>query len=215
MATHSLLTWFALLFGEACLAGLTLGAFWYQEWQYALPTPRPAELQQPGIGDPIHIAGLRTDADKPTWLHFFNPSCPCSRFNIHHVRELIEDYGEDVQVIAVLEADDEAEALEAFAQLNLKCQAIVDRDGQIARQTGVYSTPQGVVLGDDGVLHYRGNYNLSRYCTAVETEFVRQAIKNCLASQLPLSFPAAATVAVGCELPINVTPVKVSEARGS
>jgi hypothetical protein len=204
MATHSVLTWFALLVGEACLATLAIGAFWYQEWQYALPTPRPAELRQPNIGEPLTITGLQRDQTKPTLLHFFNPVCPCSRFNIDHVRELIADYGDVVQIVAVLEADDQHDGLEAFAQLNLKCEAIVDRDGAIARQAGVYATPQGVVLGYDGELHYRGNYNLSRYCTAAETEFVRQAIENCLALQPPLEFPAAATVAVGCQLPANV-----------
>ena len=216
MAVRPVLTWFALIVGEAALAALVIGAFWYQEWQYALPTPRPTELRQPEIDEAIEIAELRQTAysqqqtansqqqtTKPIWLHFFNPSCPCSQFNLDHVRNLIAEFGSRVDVIAVLEATD-PDALAKFQQLHLKCTAIVDHGGLIAKQTGVYATPQGVVLNEHHKLVYRGNYNLGRYCTESETEFVRLAIENCLAHRPPLTFPAAATVAIGCQLPADL-----------
>ncbi|WP_254507644.1 DUF6436 domain-containing protein [Anatilimnocola floriformis] len=206
MATRPVLTWLVLIVGEALLASVAIGAFWFQEWQYALPTPRPAALQQPVVGDVIHLAELQPTT-KPIWLHFFNPACPCSRFNIDHVRDLIARFGDQVQIVAVLEADDDS--LAQFKQLNLKCAAFVDHHGEFARRTGVYSTPQGVVLDEHCQLVYRGNYNLGRYCTSAETEFVRRALENCLAHRPPLTFPAAATVAIGCELPVN--RVEVSE----
>lgn len=207
MLSRPTLTWIALLSGEVCLAALALGVFWYQDWQYSLPTPRPVALRQAAVGEFVELAALTDTADsapRPTLLHFFNPACPCSQFNLDHVRELIAKFDGKVRVVAVLEVNETAEALEQFANLGLNCSALVDADGEIARQAGVYSTPQGVVLDEQGRLYYRGNYNLGRYCAAMETEFVRLSLESCLQQHSPPEFPAAATVALGCELPANV-----------
>jgi hypothetical protein len=215
MLTRPALTWIALLCGEACLAAVALGVFWYQDWQYSLPTPRPQALRQPAVGEVIELPQLAksTAADqRPMLLHFFNPACPCSRFNVAHVRELIAKFENQVRVVAVLEANDPAAALEQFAKLDFNCSAVVDTHGDIARQVGVYSTPQGVVLDERGRLHFRGNYNRGRYCTAAESEFVRLSLENCLAHRPPLTFSNAATVALGCELPTNLG--LLTEVRG-
>lgn len=207
MLTRPVLTWIALLAGEACLAAVALGVFWYQDWRYSLPTPRPQTLRQPDVGEVIELPSLGkiTPADqRPMLLHFFNPACPCSRFNVDHVRELIAKFENQVRVVAVLEASEPAAALEQFARLNLNCSAVVDTNGDIARLVGIYSTPQGVVLDEHSRLHFRGNYNRGRYCTAAESEFVRLSLENCLDHRPPLTFSAAATVALGCELPTNL-----------
>lgn len=202
MRTRPVLTWIALLGGEACLAALTIGVFWYQDWRYSLPTPRPAALVQPELGSLISLDELVRDSSRPVWLHFFNPNCPCSQFNLDHVRNVIAQFGDRVQVVAVLEATAPVH-LETWAKFHLNCPAVVDEGGAIAKRAGVYATPQGVVLDEHRRLYYRGNYNLARYCTAEETEFVRLAIEGCLAHQPAGSLPTAASVAVGCELPAN------------
>lgn len=212
MLSRSTLTWIALLSGETCLAAFALGVFWYQDWRYSLPTPRPASLRQPAVGNVIELTQIKSTS-QPTLLHFFNPACPCSQFNLDHVRELIAEFDGKVRVVAVLEATAGMNVLEEFAKLNLNCDAVVDTNGEIARLSGVYSTPQGVVLDDRGRLYYRGNYNLGRYCVADETEFVRISLECCLAHRPPPDFSAAATVALGCQLPANVT--LMTEARRS
>jgi hypothetical protein len=205
MLTRPVFTWIALLSGEACLAALALGVFWYQDWQYSLPTPRPTALRQPAVGEVVEFTQLASlSATQPTLLHFFNPACPCSQFNLDHLRELIAKFEGRVCVVAVLEATDQTAALEQFATLNLKCAAVVDAEGAIARQAGIYSTPQGVVLDERGRLYYRGNYNRGRYCTAPESEFVRLSLESCLAREPAPKFAPEATVALGCQLPANV-----------
>jgi hypothetical protein len=206
------LTWTLLILGEAALAAVVVAAFWYQEWQYSLPTPRPAELHQPAVGEPISLAsypapGKSIDAaplGPVTLYHFFNPDCPCSRFNIEHVRDLIHRYGPALRVVAVLQTDDPPAARASFERLDLRCEVLVDTKGAIAQQMGVYSTPQGVVLDSQSRLYYRGNYNRSRYCTEPESEYVRLAIAACLAGDSAPTFDEDSTTARGCELPANV-----------
>lgn len=209
MISGHLLKWCMLIAGELALAAFAAGMFWYQDWQYSLPTPRPAALVQPDFGTRLRILESQSlddlatnDDQRPTLLHFFNPGCPCSRFNITHVRRLLTNVGDRVRVIAVIEADD-PESLEQFRELQLSCEVVVDEGHTIARQAGVYSTPQGVILHGDGKLYFRGNYNLGRYCTAPANEFVRRALEACVANQPLPEFPEAATIALGCALPAS------------
>src|SRR5262249_46492721 len=44
-------------------------------------------------------------------------------------------------------------------------------------EAGVYSTPQAVLLDAKSHIVFRGNYNVSRYCTDPRTEFVRIALE--------------------------------------
>ncbi|MDP1797383.1 MAG: hypothetical protein Q8K78_07875, partial [Planctomycetaceae bacterium] len=63
-------------------------------------------------------------------------------------------------------------------------------------------TPQAVILDQDLHLIYRGNYNISRYCTSRQTEFVRIALEKLLSNTSPKFVPpVAATTADGCPLP--------------
>lgn len=198
-----------LLCCEALFCGVVAAAFWYQDLRFSLPTPAPADLQQPPLGERIALAAplatlLASDGDTPCLLHFFNPSCPCSRFNLDHLRQLVDRFGSEVRFVAVLEGDDAEASLAAFTQLDLGIAAAPDGDGRIAAALGVYSTPQAVVLDGDNRLVFRGNYNASRFCVDRETEFARLAIECCLTGVTPPQWPAAATVAQGCELPANV-----------
>lgn len=221
----SFLKWSLLLTGEAALAALVGLAFWYQDWQYSLPTPRPAELKQPAVGEMISLASFAGADTVPglnqheseaagqavTLFHFFNPACPCSQFNLDHVRQLQRQFEGQVRVVAVLQSDDPPAALAAFRELKVPCDAIVDEGGAIAKRMGVYSTPQGVVLDRERRLYFRGNYNRSRYCTSPETEYARLAIVDCLAGKPAPRFDAFSATARGCELPAN----QVAARRGN
>jgi hypothetical protein len=187
------------------LLGVVGCTFWVQDWRYSLPTPRPAGLHQAPIGAAVSLAALPLDTSaqtksKPLFFHFFNPSCPCSRFNLQHVRELVRQHNEDVRFVAVLQGTNAAELKKSFAATGLNIEAVTDIDGRIARKMGVYSTPQAVLLSADGHLIYRGNYNLSRYCITRKTEYARIALEAYLSGKkVPISRPA--TISFGCVLP--------------
>jgi hypothetical protein len=137
---------------------------------------------------------------KPVHLHFFNPDCPCSRFNLDHVRELVTAHRDDVLFVAVLR-DADPETLErAYRKLALDIPFIVD-DGRVGEAVGVYSTPHAVILDRAGRLYYEGNYNVTRFCRDRETEFARIALERVVSAAPAPRFEAAATVAYGCPLP--------------
>ncbi len=56
--------------------------FWQQELQYARPTPVPADYVTVLPGRRVMVPVAAGAVRKPVLLHFFNPDCPCSRFNL-------------------------------------------------------------------------------------------------------------------------------------
>jgi hypothetical protein len=172
---------------------IIIAIFWQQDWQYSLPAPRPAGIRQPLIGESI---SLSFTSKKPLFLHFFNPDCPCSRFNLSHLRDLIRRHGQNARFVAVLQGDGDVKG--AFDKLKLGIEAVTDENSELARATGVYATPQAVLVEPNGRLYYRGNYNASRYCTNGETQFARIALESLLAGHPPSPLTPAASVAFGC-----------------
>jgi hypothetical protein len=190
-----------VLFNTCLFLGLIVAGFWRQDWQYSLPTPRPDGLQQPSIGAEIHLASLGRASEKPVFLHFFNPDCPCSAFNVDHIRWLIQRFGTDVEFVAVLQGEGGPERLRSeFEKLHLGMKSVEDSGGEVGRATGVYATPQAVLLDRRGRLYYRGNYNLSRYCSVPETEYARLALEALLAGKPPRPVEPGAATAYGCPL---------------
>lgn len=194
-----------VVLGLLAFAGHTL---WEQDWKWGLPTPRPAGLHQPAVGAALELpdavaAHWSPDAARPLFLHFFNPGCPCSRFNQDHVRDLIRAHRGRVTIVAVIEPEGGPVAAQAVvrAERELGVPVLLDADGSIASRLGVYSSPQAVVVTPAGALYYRGNYNLARYCTDSRTEFARMAIEHVLAGDLEYDAPVQARIAYGCPLP--------------
>jgi len=194
-----------VVLGLLTLVGYTL---WEQDWKWGLPTPRPAQLRQPPVGAPLDLpaqvtAQWTTATGRPLLLHFFNPDCPCSRFNQDHVRDLIRTHRGRVTIVAVIEPEGgpvQARAV-ANAERELGVPVLLDADGSLAKRVGVYSSPQAVVVTVAGALYYRGNYNLARYCTDTQTEFARLALEHVLAGAPKYDAPVQARIAYGCPLP--------------
>jgi len=194
-----------VVLGLLTLVGYTL---WEQDWKWGLPTPRPAQLRQPPVGAPLDLpaqvtAQWTTATGRPLLLHFFNPDCPCSRFNQDHVRDLIRTHRGRVTIVAVIEPEGgpvQARAV-ANAERELGVPVLLDADGSLAKMVGVYSSPQAVVVTAAGALYYRGNYNLARYCTDTQTEFARLALEHVLAGAPKYDAPVQARIAYGCPLP--------------
>lgn len=194
---------FVLLLLAMCFSGIAL-VFWQQELRFAKPTPVPMQYETVSFNETISLAGTAiTENQNPRYLHFFNPDCPCSRFNQKHYQSLIQSFKNKLTLYAIIPAFADVE--HAQQMLGNDIQVIRDIDDKIAKACGVYSTPQAVIIDGSHQLYFRGNYNKSRYCTQKETNYVERALTAFVNGEpLPL-FDAYATRAYGCELPTEST----------
>lgn len=165
-------------------------AFWWQDIQYLRPTPVPKGFRIPAPLEKLPIPAAAKGTALPIALHFYSPGCPCSRFNLNHLREILAKFDQRVVSILVVQGEGDPPS-------GVDCTWVRD-DGSLARAYGVYATPQAVLLRPDGTLVYRGNYNRSRYCEDPATEFMRIAIERELSNQPITQMPKAATISYGC-----------------
>lgn len=198
-----------LVVAALCLAMIAT-VFWYQDVRNSLPTPVPRDFHPPAFGANVTLPATlapQPEDTRPLLLHFYNNDCPCSRFNVDQARNLVQKFGGQVRSVLILQTDsapaDAQEALATAAKRFGGIEAVIDHAGRIARHYGVYSTPQAVLL-DHNRIAYRGNYNVSRYCTDASTEFARLAVEAVLAHQPLPHLPELAYRAYGCELPTNL-----------
>jgi len=192
------IAWLILL-----LAGIS-GIFWRSEWIYALPTPVPANYHPVVTGTRISLSGpvaQTLPSGKPLFLHFFNPDCPCSRFNMPHFRSLAKRYGRATNFALILMTDKHYTPDDIRNRFDLPSDLPVLRDSSIAAACGVYSTPQAVILDKDDLLYFRGNYNRNRYCTDDKSSYAKLALESLLHNDLHPSFDPLALKAYGCKLP--------------
>ncbi|MFD1257062.1 thioredoxin fold domain-containing protein [Mucilaginibacter terrae] len=172
--------------------------FWYNQYRYSLPTPLPAKYKVVATGTAIRLPhSINKQQSKPVFLHFFNPDCPCSRFNVNHVKALVKQYGQQVSFVVILVAAKNYTAKQIQDKYKLNIPVL--QDAALAAACGVYSTPQAVILTNTKQLFFRGNYNSSRYCTNKTSEYARQALNNLL-HNLPAMHNPSATRAYGCSL---------------
>jgi hypothetical protein len=186
--------WLSFLF--AAIAAL----FWENEYKYSLPTPVPKDYHDIAMGSPIDLGKKIPKKSKPVFIHFFNPDCPCSRFNVPHVSGLIKKYGDKIDFhIVVLNKEKDFTAAEI--QNKFGAAVPVSFDEGIAERCGVFSTPQAVLLDASQKLYYRGNYNKTRYCTDAESNYAEMAIDSLVNRNSHPSFDALALKSYGCSLP--------------
>jgi hypothetical protein len=187
----------------ALTAAATIGwIFWEHEIKYASPTVVPDHFNDVPIGSKIDRAPFSASADKITVLHFFNPDCPCSKFNMKDFESLARKYSGQIEFKIILQSDD-ADAVEEFNdRYALNLPVIKDTDGKLSDMCGIYSTPQAVVLDKNSVMYYKGNYNKSRFCTRKETRYVEIALDSLVKEKpLPVFVRNELTLPYGCSLP--------------
>lgn len=177
--------------------------FWYSDWVYQLPTPIPPGYQTVEPGSPIDLGEWKGSGfGKPVFLHFFNPNCPCSRFNVSEVKALIRDYGAQVEfTVVVMRPHGDDSLPDADIRDEFGPEVGISFDERLALSCGVYSTPQAVIIDGQGRLFYRGNYNKNRYCTARRTNYARIALDALLNGETAGPRDITARVSYGCELP--------------
>jgi len=177
--------------------------FWTQELKYVLPTPVPADYVAKEVRQKIDLRLLpEYQKNTPLYLHFFNPDCPCSRFNLKHFNSLVNTFGAQVQVFAVIPGYANVERARDMISIEGVI-VIQDNSDSLALACGVYSTPQAVIIDSGQKLFYRGNYNKSRYCTLKESNYAEIALNALVAGQEPPPSNQLATKSYGCELPEN------------
>lgn len=180
-----------------CSTGILM-IFWEQELKYNMPTPVPTNYREIKTGTTVNLTDVGVNANGPFFLHFYNPDCPCSRFNARHVKSLIRQYGDSVTLYIVVPGSDAIR--KAKTEFGTDQNYITDHDGRIAAACGVYSTPQAVIIDGDNTLYYRGNYNAARYCTSRATNFAELSLIALLSNQEAPPLPLVATTSYGCEL---------------
>lgn len=178
--------------------------FWQTELKYQLPTPVPVHYHAVNKGETVNLQGKISATGKPVFIHFFNPTCPCSRFNARHVEALAKKHGNDFDFVIVA-LDKNGKSTVEGIQETFGMKVPVLFDSTVAAACGVYSTPQAVILDKEHKLYYRGNYNRSRYCTDKNTEYARMAIDSFLNNESTELFGKEASIAYGCQLPATCT----------
>lgn len=193
-------TWITVT-GLLLLCIITCVLFWYYDWKYTRPTPVPVKYAMVNPGQHINIPrGILPVGTKPVFLHFFNPDCPCSRFNIPHFKSLVTSYGDKIAFAVVLMTKDK-DYTATQIQERFDLEVPVLKDTSLAGMCGVYSTPQAVLLDTEHTLYYRGNYNRSRYCTNEKSNYAQMAIDSLLHNNQHPVFNKYALTAYGCSLP--------------
>ena len=190
----AVIAWLGLL-----IAGIVI-LFWRVELIYNLPTPVPPQYHNVPRGEKLALnTSLNTSGKKPLFLHFFNPDCPCSKFNVEHFESLVKTYGDEVDFVVVPVSKDHRSAEKIKKAFHISVPVIIDT--ALAARCGVYSTPQAVIVNTNQTLFYRGNYNKSRYCTNKTSDYARIALDSLLNNKSLSGFDNQAFLAYGCQLP--------------
>jgi hypothetical protein len=173
--------------------------FWYNEYTYALPTPVPVNYKNIKPGEYVSLQKeLVFNNNKPVFLHFFNPDCPCSKFNFKQFKTLVKSYQRTVNFAIVLSTAKPYTAQEIQQKFDIDIPVITD--STLAKKCGVYSTPQAVILKNAGELYFRGNYNKSRYCTDPKSDYAKIALDSLLNHKQVGRLDQYVLTAYGCSI---------------
>lgn len=193
-----------MIFRKLLVAGwlLTMAAgigylFWHQEARYLTPTPVPDNYKPIALQNPLALPAIEAPAGKVVFLHFFNPDCPCSRFNLQHFKSLATTYKSQVHFTVVIPSFANPEDARSLLPEGLP--VILDENDALADACGVYASPQAVIISSEGKLYYRGNYNKSRYCTQKESNYAEMALNNLLKGAPARDYGPFSNLAYGCE----------------
>lgn len=171
--------------------------FWQTELKYTRPTPVPKGYQEVYVNDLVYIHdSLKAPLEKPVFYHFFTTNCPCSRFNLTHFNFLKSTYGSDMDFYVVIPDEDEIDKARPYFEGIT--QIIRDVDKKFAVRSGVYSTPQAVIIDINHRLYFRGNYNKARYCIDPSGNFAQMAIDSIRSGADPPVFGPLSYIAYGC-----------------
>jgi hypothetical protein len=124
---------------------------------------------------------------------------------------LSKKYSKHVNFYIVLQSDDENAKHDFKRRYELNLPILQDGEGAISDICGIYSTPQAVILNENSVVYFKGNYNKSRFCTRKETRYVEIALDSLIQNKpLPMFVQNELTLPYGCSLPSDERSEKIS-----
>jgi hypothetical protein len=196
--------YFLVMLVWCCTSYVVADVFVSFDINYLKPTPIPIGYKFKKTGSDINVGGLllQISRDRPIFVHFYNPDCPCSRFNVYAFQRLEKKYRDKVCFVVVVVSNGDIDKLE-HARHVFSNEIPVMADNKLAYECGVYSSPQAVLISTDRKLFFRGNYNTSRYCTNSTSFFPELAIKSYLKGDAQALLPDNAYVAYGCPIPVS------------
>jgi hypothetical protein len=173
----------------------TAVAFWWFEYQHVRAFNDPQGRGTAVLFDSAALsAGLAAASSgaAPTLVHFWDPSCPCSRLNAPHVRELMETYRtRGIEFVVAVPPGSIERARRAYPGASVVSAASL-------QQALPPSAPAAAVLEAGGELAYFGPYSVGAFCTSGSGAFVERALDAVLAGDNPRQLN---TLAVGCFCP--------------
>jgi len=136
-------------------------------------------------------------------IHFWNPDCPCSKFNEVHVNKIISDYRDKNVALTVVVSGKNAEqrkehSLLAKQVFNLA--AVKDIRSDWPMEKGPPSSPAAAIMNKQGKLVYFGPYSLGARCSPDKGGFVEKVLDRLSDDQLSQK-KQLNTLAVGCFCP--------------
>ena len=175
----------------------TVYAFWW--FQFRLLQPFVANGQEKTVlfdSDPLrsHLSSIGRNSSGTTnaitLVHFWDPECPCNRFNQVHVQQLMQEYGPRGVHFVVVAGKQIAQAKKIFSD-----PAVVEFIEELPAQSRPPSSPAVAIMDRSGELAYFGPYSVGAVCSVGNGAFVEKALDQVLSGINPKYWN---TLAVGC-----------------
>lgn len=139
----------------------------------------------------------RKDDKGSVVVHFWDPTCPCSRFNEQHVKQLMAEYrkrGIRFIVVARTESFTDKKALQQKARAVFgEVDVVWSQD--LGLNQSIPSSPAAIILDSQQQLAYFGPYSEGAVCSAGSGRFVERILDNVLIGKNPQYIN---TLAYGC-----------------
>lgn len=97
------------------------------------------------------------EGDKPVYLKFWATWCSYCKVEMPHLQSIYNQYGEDVEVLAVNVGinDSVANIEQFFNQAGFNLPVAIDQQGDLVSDYGIVGTPHHVLIDKDGQIVYR------------------------------------------------------------
>lgn len=174
----------------------TVFAFWWFEYRYLRPfdtEPQIGAVVFDGAGIDSKLSSLvpmQPREGGPTVVHYWDPACPCNRFNEDHVKDLIREYGARGVRFVVVTGGTTLSAKRVFSD-----SAVVGYVDSATQKVLPPSSPAVAVLDQNGEVAYFGPYSVGALCNTNNGGFVERTLNQLLVGEKPKQL---STLGVGC-----------------
>ena len=165
-------------------------------WWFEFKINRQVDSTQEAVFDSriySHNALSRgVKSDGTTVIHYFDISCPCTRFNTPHVRDLIERYSAQGVNFLIRAAD-----VPSLRQAN---RLFGDQTVRLARENEAPAASPSAIVITGGEVNYIGPYSPEAVCSTAAGDFVGLVLDDLLANK-PFKQPTNLAMGCFCEWP--------------